>query len=139
MIFKHQSGTSLLEVLISVSLLISGALTYFQLDARLIGANHLAMQKSEATHLLQQRMDLLAQTGKVGDSGKETIALNSQSYDIDWWIEDSSFGKAININIDWKDHKGKFSEHTHLESAGYYAQIDTLTLSLLPPPTPIRP
>ncbi|MDH5216122.1 MAG: hypothetical protein OEX19_00360 [Gammaproteobacteria bacterium] len=136
---QQQKGASLLEVLISLSLLVSGVLAYFQLDARLINNNHLIAQKTEATQLLQQQLATRSLTGNPGDSGTETIDLNSQSYDITWSIEDSSFGRAVNVAIDWKDNKGEFSDQTHLELTTYNSQIDTLALSLLPPPTPIQP
>ena len=136
---KQQKGASLLEVLVSLSLLVSGVLAYFQLDARLINNNHLIAQKTEATQLLQQQLATLSFTGNPGDSSTKTIDLNSQPYYVTWSIKDSSFGRAVNVAIDWKDNRGEFSDQTHLELTTYNSQIDTLALSLLPPPTPIQP
>lgn len=140
MIFKQQqTGASLLEVLISLSLLVGGVLAYFQLDASLISSNHMASQKAEATQLLQQQIALLASSRNVADSGIMTTSLNSHTYNVSWNIKNSSLGRAVNVNIDWKDHRGKPSDQTHLELTGYYAHIDALVLSLLPPPVPIHP
>lgn len=129
----------MLEALLGMSLLITGILAYIQLDTKLITHNRQVLQKTEATLLLQNKIELLAESGNTGETGTDTIVLNSHSYDLSWSIDNIPAGKTINIGIAWKDQEGKFSDQAHLELTGQYPRLDLLSLSLLPPATPIQP
>ena len=136
---RLHSGNTLIEVLVSLSLLLTGTLAYFQFDAKLIDSNHQAIQRTEATQLLQAQMKKLAHSGNIGESGTKTSQVDSRSYKITWRITASTAGRTIDASIAWKDKNGDYTDWTLLELRGDYSRSDYLALSLLPPRQAIYP
>lgn len=114
---KQMSGASLLEALVSLSLLATGLLAFLQTDSKVLQHNRLAAEQSSAIHLAQQKLAQLQFTMNAA-SGDEDINDSRTHYQRRWQISTNSPLKRIESRVLWLASDGE-QQTIHLERLVY--------------------
>ena len=103
-------GFSIVEMLVALLILASGLLALARFQTVLISSDSLAKQRSEATLLAEQKVDILRSYGTMSayssmTSGSDSVGGSNASYSRSWTVTPSASPAyvAISITVSWMD------------------------------------
>ncbi|WP_374496813.1 type IV pilus modification PilV family protein [Vogesella indigofera] len=112
----HQTGFSLLEMLITIIVLASGLLAIGSMYGAILNANTLSKQRSEAVVLAEKKLEeLRGQSYASLVSATDTVTAASSSgssanYQRSWSVATASGGlayKDVGVTVTWTDNKNQ--------------------------------
>jgi len=112
----HQTGFSLLEMLITIIVLASGLLAIGSMYGAILNANTLSKQRSEAVVLAEKKLEeLRGQSYASLVSATDTVTAASSSgssanYQRSWSVVTASGGlayKDVGVTVTWTDNKNQ--------------------------------
>ncbi|MDC7707402.1 type IV pilus modification PilV family protein [Vogesella indigofera] len=112
----HQTGFSLLEMLITIIVLASGLLAIGSMYGAILNANTLSKQRSEAVVLAEKKLEeLRGQSYASLVSATDTVTAASSSgssanYQRSWSVAAASGGltyKDVGVTVTWTDSKNQ--------------------------------
>ncbi len=145
--YKSQIGSTLIEALITVSIVSIGALALVNLQSKLIRANSIAYQSSEAMVVADSKMEQLRNFASEFDyqaieSGTDTYSGVNTSYQRSWNVASYSEPeyKKIILEVTWNKRDGsQGSIILDSQIAKFDAQLSGSIMALSQVSSPLTP